>query len=240
MASLLDICTRALDDISSFNVPTFIIGNTEDDTAKTLLAAARKVGEELVRDYDWQEMGRTGTVTTIAATSLYDLEDDYERISSDTMWDGTLANRMAGNTTKRQWATITNATISAASRYNWRLHGGKIQVYPTPASVFSFNYEYLSKVYCTDSNGVERVDGWLADTDEPLLPLDLFVHGVRYYFGDSKNLPGVAKWAAEYDAVIQSRQNKNTPSPAVNMGAGIQPLRGNLYRPHNFSDRVDV
>lgn len=238
MATLLDLCTRALDDISSFNVPTFVIGNTEDDTARTLLGAARKVGEELVRDYDWQELSRTATVATVVSTSLYDLEDDYERIASDTMWDGTLDRRMLGNTTRRQWAAISNVANSAQLTYRWRLFGGQIQVYPTPTSVFSFNYEYLSKSYCESTEGVDRTDGWVADTDEPLLPADLFIHGIRYYFGESKNLPGVSKWGAEYDAVISSRQGKNTPSQAVNMSAGIVPLKGGLVRPHYFNDLV--
>ena len=241
MATLLSICTRAIDEISSFNVPTFIVGNTEDDTAKTLLAAAFKVGEELIRDYDWNEMSRTATVTTVAADALYPVEDDYDRLASDTMWDGTLDRRMLGHTTRRQWAAITNSAVSAQLTYHWRLFGGQIQVEPTPTSVFSFNYEYLSKVYCRDMSGVDRVDGWTADSDVPVLPADLFIHGIRYYFGESKNLPGVGKWAAEYDAVIGSRQNKNVPSQAVNMSAGIQPLKGDLYRPgHYFADRVDV
>lgn len=238
MATLLDIATRALDDISSFNIPSFIIGNTEDDTARTLLAAARKVGEELVRDYDWQELSRTATVTTSNGDSLYELEDDYERLAPDTMWDADQDRPMLGNTTRRQWAAITNSNISANLTYHWRLFGGQIQVNPTPSSAFDFNYEYLSKVYCESSGGVERTDGWVADTDVPLLPADLFIHGIRYYFGDSKNLPGTSKWAAEYDAVIQSRQNKNVPSPAVNMSAGIRPLRGGLYSPHYIADRV--
>ncbi len=224
--SLLQICTRAMDDISSFNVPLTIIDN-DDDTAKTLLAAAFKVGEELVRDYEWQETGRTATVTTVASTSLYDLEDDYDRISSDTMWDGTLSRPMFGQTTKRAWAAITNSAVSSSFRYRWRLFGGQIQVDPTPDSVFSFNYEYLSKVYCTSSGGVERADGWVSDTDVPTLPTDIFIHGIRYYFGDSKGLPGVSRWAAEYDAVISSRNGKNTPSQAVNHAASVRrPGRG--------------
>ena len=236
--NLLQICTRALDDLSSFNKPTFIIGNDDDDTATTLLAAAYKVGEELVRDYDWQQMSRTATVSTVISTSLYDLEDDYDRIASDTMWDAALDRRMAGHTTRREWSAITNIAASTQQSYRWRLFGGQIQVYPTPSSVFSFNYEYLSKVYCESSGGVERLDGWVADTDVPVLPADIFIHGIRYYFGDSKNLPGVSKWGAEYDAVIGSRANKNVPSQAVDMSAGIVPLKGGVARPHYFIDRV--
>src|SRR5688572_6655590 len=122
MTTLLDICTRALDEIGSFNVPTFIIGNT-DDTAIQLYAMARKVGEELIRDYDWQECIRTGTVTTLISDSLYDLEEDYDRIVSDTMWNGTASRQMLGNATKRRWAAITNiAAGTVSTTYEWRLY----------------------------------------------------------------------------------------------------------------------
>lgn len=235
--NLLQICTRAMDDISSFNVPLTIFDN-DDDTAKTLLAAAYKVGEELVRDYEWQEMGRTATVTTTAAVRLYDLEDDYDRLASDTMWDGSTKRYMSGQTTKRDWAAVTNAA-SSTFRYRWRLFGGQIQLDPVAADVFSFNYEYLSKVYCTSSIGTERVDGWIADTDVPTIPADIFIYGIRYYFSDSKTLPGTSKCAAEYDAVISSRTGKNTPSQAVNVFSNIRrPGRGYGLRRLNIPDTI--
>lgn len=220
--NLLQICTRALDDISSFNIPNFIVGNTTDDTARTLISAAFKVGEEMVRDYEWQEFCKTATVTTSNGDALYDLPSDYDRIAPDTLWNNTNARYMRGQTTKRRWAAITNSTSYSPFEHEWRLNAGQIQVYPTPSSAFVFNYEYLSKIYCTDSGGTDRADGWTADTDLPKLPADLFIHGIRYYFSDSKNLPGALKCAAEYDAVIQSRNGKNTPTQAVNHAASAK------------------
>lgn len=239
MANLLTICTRALDDISSLNVPTFIVGN-DDDTAKSALSAAFKVGEELTRDYDWQELSRTATVTTVDTVSLYDLPADYDRVASDTMWNGTDKRYMRGQTTKRQWAAITNSSATTSYSYFWRLFGGQIQLQPAAQGVFTFDYEYLTKSYCTDSNGVVRVDGWTADTDLPLLRDDIFIAGVRYYFSKSKGLPyGEAE--AEYEAVIDSRFGKNTPSQAINMAASVYTPRDNTYFDRlNIPDRVDL
>lgn len=237
--NLLQICTRALDDISSFNIPDYIIGNTTDDTARTLLAAAFKVGEELVRDYDWQEFSKTGSVTTVNGTSLYDFESDYDRMAPDTLWNNTEARYMRGHTTRRRWAAITNSSVYSPFEHEWRLKGGQIQVYPTPSSAFTFNYEYLSNIYCTSSVGADRADGWTADTDLPKLPADIFIHGIRYYFSDSKNLPGALKAAAEYDAVISSRHGKNTPSQAVNHAAAAR-LPGRCGHRLNIPESVDV
>lgn len=236
--NLLQICTRALDEISSIQVPTFIIGNTDDDTAKQLYALALKVGEELVRDYDWQEMDRDATITTVNGEDLYDLEDDYDRACSDTAWDATAQRRAYGQTTKRQWATINNAIGVTTINYRWRLYRNQIQIHPASAGIFSFTYAYKSRVYCTSSDGaIDRLDGWVADTDIPLLPADLFIHGIRYYFTKANNLPyGDAE--AEYDAVISSREGKNTPSAAVDMAADVCPPNHQRF-PLNIPDRID-
>ncbi|HKJ61466.1 MAG TPA: hypothetical protein VKA94_05665 [Hyphomicrobiales bacterium] len=228
--NLLQIATRALDEISSFNSPNNIIGNS-DDTAKTLLAAAYKTGEELVREFDWQELSKTATVNTVASTSLYDLESDYERIAPDTMWNNSEARYMRGHTTRRKWAAITNASVYSSFTYDWRLKGGQIQVFPTPSSVFTFNYEYLSNIYCTASDGTtDRADGWVNDTDLPKLPQDLFIYGIRYYFADSKTLANATKWGAEYYDLIETRQNTDVPGERVNMAASVRAPRGQLRR----------
>jgi hypothetical protein len=158
----------------------------------------------------------------VISTSLYVLESDYDRIAPDTLWNNSDARYMRGHTTRRRWAAITNSSAYSPFEHEWRLKGGQIQVYPTPTSVFTFNYEYLSNIYCTDAVGVDRADGWMADTDLPKLPADIFIHGIRYYFSDSKNLPGTQKAAAEYDAVIQSRHGKNVPGQAVNHAAAAR------------------
>ena len=236
--NLLQICGRALSDISSFNSPTFVVGNTNDGTADTLLAAALKVGEELARDYDWQELSKTATVTTSIGDSTYALPSDYERIAPDTMWDATQSRRMYGAKTRRQWAEITNAITSSGISYRWRIHGNLIQLDPAPESVFSFNYEYFSKIYCTDSGGTDRADGWTDDTDLPKLPHDLFVAGIRYYFSDSKTLPRASLAGAEYDAIIKSRQNKNKPAQAVSYASSVVPPRDRMRRVLNIPEVI--
>lgn len=227
--NLLQICLRALDEMSSFNSPNNIINNA-DDTAKTLLVAAYKTGEELVREFDWQELSKTATVNTVASTSLYDLESDYERIAPDTMWNNSEVRYMRGHTTRRKWAAITNASVYSSFTYDWRLKGGQIQVFPTPDSVFTFNYEYLSNIYSTDSAGTDRADGWVADTDLPKLPQDLFIYGIRYYFADSKTLANATKWGAEYYDLIDTRQSNDVPGERVNMAASVRSPRGQLKR----------
>lgn len=236
--NLLQICLRALNHISGFNAPTYIIGNT-DDTAKTLLSAAYAVGEELVRDYAWQECAKTATVTTTDGTSLYDLESDYDRIVPDTMWDTDNYEPIIGHTSKRRWAYITNSQVNSTGvDYFFRLKGNQIQIEPAADGEFDFSYEYLSNVYCTASDGsTERADGWVADTDLPKLPQDLFILGIRYYFADSKTLSRATKWGGEYYAAINSRKNKNVPSQMIDRNEGLI-IPGTVQSTLNIPDEI--
>lgn len=223
--TLRQICERALDDISGFNIPTYIVGNANDGTAKTLLSAAYKVGEELARDYVWQELSKTATYNTVIGTSLYELPSDYEAVASETMWNATAEERMYGHKTRRQWAELTNAVNAVNTHYRWRLHGGKIQVHPTPDEVISFNFEYMSRAYCVDSGGADRADGWGADTDVPKLPADLFIAGIHYYFSKSKTLAGTVEAGADYDAIIKTRQSRNKPAQDISYASTVVPPR---------------
>ncbi len=237
--NLLQICTRALDEISSFSVPTLICGNDDDDVARTLLACAHKVGEELVRDHDWQEMDRDATVTTVADQASYDLEADYERLSPDTVWESQSGRRIAGQTTKRRWAAILSLNGIVDGQYRFRIYRGQIQLTPTPGGVFTFDYAYKSNRYCTDAAGVER-ERWLDDTDLPILPADLFIAGIRYYFLKAKTLPyGGAE--AEWSAILDSRKDGNTPSEAINMADAVFAPGGRYDgRYLNIPDRIDA
>ncbi len=226
--TLLTICTRALDEISSFNVPDYIAGNT-DDTAKQLLAFAKKVGTELIRDYDWQEMITETTFTTSVDVRSYDVPSDYERIVSDTTWDRTTRRSVLGNSTARQWNALRAVAITTAQTFRFRVIRNQVTLERNPAAGIEFAYEYLSKNYCESSGGTDQAE-WTNDTDLPLIPEDLFINGIRYYFLKANNLPyGDAE--GEYDAVIASRQGKNTPSGIVNMSTNVcRPGRRKFYR----------
>lgn len=216
--NLLNICTRALDRISSIQTPAFIVDNP-DGTAKMLLAIARDVGEELSRDCNWQELKQTATVTTEADVSLYALPADFERIALDTMWETGVRRHMYGGASDREWQAIQNSGGVVGDRYRWRIYQNQIQVYPTPAGAFSFTYEYLSKYYCTNAAGTVQEE-WTADTDLPRLRHDLFVAGVRYYFKKEKSLP-YSDSEAEYEAAIMSREGGNQAPGLVNAGDAV-------------------
>lgn len=227
--NLIQICTRALDRIGSFNVPTSIVGN-DDDTALQLLAIAKDVGEELCRDYNWTDHLQVATVTTVADQVAYDRPSDFDRMVPDTMWETGNSRFMRGAATSRKWQAINNVLGIQDGFYRWRLARKRIEVFPTPGGVFEFNYHYLSSSYCTDLNGVIRADGWTDDTDLPLLPHDVYVAGIRYYFKKENNMPyGGAE--AEFEAVLERRLTGDGAAEVVNLADSVVALRTGRSQP---------
>lgn len=216
MANLLTICTRALDELTSIDVPSYLFSNT-DDTARQLIALAKKVGTELVRDYDWQEMTRTHTFTT-TATDSYALPADYERICPETFWDKSGACKLNGANSKRRWAALNAQIVTTQITYDFRIAANRIRIFPTPAAGLTFTLEYLSKQYCTDVAGNGQAE-WAADTDLAALPEDLFIAGVKFYFMNGNGIAGAGDAEADYNHIITVRQGSNVPAQDIDLSA---------------------
>ena len=217
MATLLTMCTEVMNELGSIETPDYLFTNT-NDTAKQLIAIAKRVGRELVRLHPWQELIQTATVTTVADTDNYALESDYDRAVPITNWDST-ENKRVYHVGAVEYAEIVNAPIVPGITHYYRIKGNRVYVKPTPDSVWSFNYEYISKNYCESSGGTDQSE-WAADSDVPLLDEELFIAGIRFYFYRDNGLD-YANAEAEYDAIIRARSEYNVPSGAINMAARV-------------------
>jgi hypothetical protein len=217
MPTLLSMCTEVLDDIASMETPEYLFLN-EDDTARQLIAVAKKVGRELAR-MKWQQLEKTATVSTVAGTDNYALPSDFRCMIGDTAWNATDSRQMGGQETPQSWAEIVNAPITVSTHHYFRIRGNLLYIKPTPDSVFSFNYEYRSKSYCQSSSGVALTE-WTSDDDIPTLPDDLFLAGIAYYFRKGNGL-AFSDQEAEYNAIISDNSSTNKPCGAINMSSCV-------------------
>lgn len=226
--TLLQICNEAMEDVTGFEIPTSIIGNS-DDTALTLKRAAKKVGRELASQVRWQSLLTEHTFNTVNGTQNYSLPTDIDQYASP-LWDRTNDWELLGPATPKMWQTLQSATISSGIRYWYRVAGSYIQIYPTPTTANTIAFDYYSRYYSTTSGGTAQED-WAADSDLcRLTDSELVILGVTYYFKRAKGLPyGDDK--ADYVAGILSHQSNDTPKSRVDLNMGIpyvDPLIGNL------------
>jgi len=95
--TLLTICQDAAKEIGVPS-PTSVVG-TSDTTNVQLLAAANRVGKDLVTGYDWEVLIKEEEHTTLAAESqgaMTTIATDFMRISNDTMWNRTTDRKYYG------------------------------------------------------------------------------------------------------------------------------------------------
>jgi hypothetical protein len=232
--SLLSICQTVVEEIGEMDPVTYIAGNTDDDAARQLFAFANKVGKELARQYPWQELLSEHTFSTVAATADYALPADFDSMANDTAWDTTTKRRMIGDTNPFRWRALNALAVTTQLRFHYRIRASKLWLYPTPSSVIAMAYDYQSKNWCTSSAGTGQT-AFAADTDVSLIPDDLIVLGVKYYYKADNGMDATTAME-EYQRAFSNIKNANLPGGILDMGEAVyQP-----YAPYqgNFPDVI--
>ena len=86
--SLLTIAQSILKETKSGSVPTSIIGNTED-VAKQILEVMTVSITELARSFNWQELQKENSFSTVIAQTGYNLPTDFDRFVNNTFFNTT-------------------------------------------------------------------------------------------------------------------------------------------------------
>jgi hypothetical protein len=165
--SLLTIAQSILKETKSGSVPTSIIGNTED-VAKQILEVMTLSITELSRSFDWQELQKEKTFNTVASQDGYDLPSDFDRLINNTFWNTTTQHPVMP-VTPEEWRVLNNQGITGGTGFSYsRIRAGHVVLFPTPAAVEAYIYEYISNLIVLSSSGTGQ-SGWLADTDVPAI-----------------------------------------------------------------------
>lgn len=166
--SLLTIAQSVLTETKNSSIPTSIIGNTQD-VARQILEVMNVTMVELARAFDWQELQKEKTFNSVASTQNYDLPTDFDRFINETFWNIDEMWPVKGPMTPEEWRILKNSSVSGgATTEYFRIRNGHTVIFPIPASVNSYIYEYISNLIIKSSIGVGQTT-WLADTDVPAI-----------------------------------------------------------------------
>jgi hypothetical protein len=162
--TLLTIAQSILKETKSSSIPTTIIGNTED-VAKQILEVMTVSIIELARSYDWQELQKEKTFNTVVSQVGYILPEDFDRFINGTFWNTTTQHAVAMPVTPEEWRILKNQGITGGTGFGYsRIRAGRVLLFPTPAAIEAYIYEYISNHVILSSGGTGQTE-WLADTD---------------------------------------------------------------------------
>lgn len=175
--TLLSICQNATDEVG-LDRPVTVVGSS-DETAMRCLRYAIRTGRELVRkniDYLVEEE----IFSTVASQEAYSTPADFDHFLPNTNWNRSTSRRMFPIDADR-WQELKSELVTAQINERFRIRGAdrEMLIHPTPDSIQSMSYEYVSENYCESSGGTGQ-NVWTADTDVGVVDEEIFELGIIY------------------------------------------------------------
>jgi hypothetical protein len=220
--NLLEICQVVAREFLSYELQS-IVGNQSPD-AVLLRAFASQTCKELNRDYTWQALKRTYSITTVPGQAAYDLPSDYRSPISLTFWIDSTAEPIIV-TGDREWKAIQSGLINSIQK-RFLIEENKLKFIPVPASAQTISFNYYSNSFVEDIDGNPKKDFSL-DSDICRFDGDMVARGIKFRFAANKGLP-YSELKADYIAAIDSIQGSDKPKPIIDLSRKRHTLYANI------------
>lgn len=185
--------------------PTSAVGNSEVQIAN-IVELCNEEGQELSVRANWTAQQLEASFTTLAAEDqglVETIAPGFNFIINDTIWNRTLRRPVFGPRTPQEWQQNKAFAINGPWS-NFRIRGGHIYMYPTPAAGQSCYFEYQTRNWLTNSGGTTSYESWNADTDIPLLDWHLLVLGTIWRWKKFKGFEYAEDFATYERRVVDS------------------------------------
>ena len=209
--SLLTICQNALNEITGFEVPSTYVGN-ENLTAKSCVALVQRAGKLLERRYQWVELIKEHTFTTVSGTDAYALPSDFRRFANMSQWDRTNFDPMFGPVTPAEWQFLKSSVAGDVGTITkwFRIKGSgsnQFFIHPTPATTGeTIAFDYFSTGWINDVSVADTfVSEFTADNDTALIDEELLTLDLKWRFLKAKGFAYQdenQEWAQMRDKIL--------------------------------------
>lgn len=219
--TLLSIAEEAC-DMAGMPTPATIVGNNEK-TARFILAGANQTIRDLrsraANNGGWGAQQVAQTLTTVSGVATYDLPDDFQAMIESAVFIDGAPLWFHGPTDPYHWAAVESNAYVSATPYRWRVKFNKIFIQPTPSSVMTINFEYLTRALVQSTAAgawdvaiwdqtvwdfATIADRFLSDTDQPRVPDYLVVLGIQHRLERRIGSPTAVETFAEYEAEAET------------------------------------
>ena len=215
--TLLTAVQNALNEIGEFEVPDSIVGSG-NETAKRMLALAKREGDLLARAHPWSRLATEYTFATVASQADYDLPAGFSRYLNGTWWDRVNRWPLFGPASPAQWQRLQSQTLTAGLRRWWRQRGGEMLLFPTPsANGDTIAYEYISTYWCQSAAGVAQAT-WAADSDVFRLDERLLIMGLKWRWLQVNGFD-YSEEKREYDDELEAAKSRDGGAQTLDLSA---------------------
>lgn len=177
------------------------------NTGEQALALLNSLGDDLVRNYDWQFLMFTAAFNGDGVTSGFTLPADYGRTVNQTEWSASMKRPMQGPLTPQQWGWTQFGIVSVGVFFKYRILQNKFTIFPTPGVGQAFDLFYISKNWVYDPVGLVYKDQITLGTDVPVFDRRLLIAGLKQRLWAQKGFDTSAL-GREFDYVLAAEQSQ--------------------------------
>lgn len=180
----MTLLTIIQDVCNSVNIeaPTSVIGNT-DDNVMQLLQLSQLEGNATADEYDWDVLQTQATFTTLANEiqgTVAALAPGFKKFINETQWNRTVRYNMDPMTAQDYQALVAQGYVTPYPEY--RIRGNNFIIYPAPAAGQLIAFEFITKNWILDPDGVTTKARWSNDSDTAQIDEDIITLGTIWRY----------------------------------------------------------
>jgi len=203
--------------------PTIALASTDPQITQ-LVRLLNKEGKELSARYAWQVLVREVTFTTVAAESqgtiaaiitAGDAGHSFRYILNDTIWNRSKIWPVLGPKSPRNWQAYKAFSVTGPIS-EYRIQGNVLKFSPIPAAGETCAFEYVDKMWATDTTGATYKQRLSVDTDEMLLDEDIMQQGLLWRWRAAKKLDYTEDFLT-YERMVADAMARDGTKPTLSL-----------------------
>lgn len=207
--TLLELIASVAQELG-INAPTQVIGSPDPQIIQ-LLALANRLGLDLVREHEWQQLTVSASVPTISGQLNYPLQADWNRQIMQTEWSG--GRPMRGPVSPQRWQAYKGSFLLASIDARFRIRNNAIELLESPPDGDYLTYEYVSVNWVIGASGATNYK-FTKDDDSYVFDESLMIEGLKLRWRKAKGLPYDE---AEYTSILDLCKGQNQSAPVLSL-----------------------
>ena len=215
LATAQEIVDRAVDELGLAR--TEPVEGLINQVGVQGMALLTSLGEDMVRDHDWQFLEKAVTFQGNGSANVFSLPPDFGRIVNQTVWSSKNKMPADGPVSSKEWGWIKYGMVSTSVYYRYRILNDRFEVFPTPPAGETLQFFYISKNWVIKGDGTGYGDAIINNTDKPIFERSLMIKGLKARLWAQKGFDTTIL-AREYNDALNVIKAQDQGAPEIQLG----------------------